>query len=332
MKAYPDNTKIVHMNIPGTHDSTTWNYSAATQEALAPITALDGVTPWPNYVYRCQDKSVIDMLNGGIRAFDLRFAFDVTNSSFVFYHADALQSETANVEDVLFAFYQWLEDHPTEALFLSFQYEGGTKLYASNNADVQLGMFNILNSDHTKKYFVQRKGELGTLGEARGKITLFRRFDMDNLDASYSAALPGLHFSPTQWTDNDPDITFVYNEDKHLNAYIEDYYEPDIPNGAGAPANIEVKYNATSAHIIKAATQYPDSLFWSFASSEHDADVPIETPEIMAIGNGTEYTPLGGVNDRLVPFLKQLKGKRVGFVMFDFFEQPSDLIETFLSL
>ena len=33
-----------------------------------------------------------------------------------------------------------------------------------------------------------------------------------------------------------------------------------------------------------------------------------------------------------VKFRKQQKGKRVGIVMFDFFDQPSKLIDTFLSL
>jgi 1-phosphatidylinositol phosphodiesterase len=51
----------------------------------------------------------------------------------------------------------------------------------------------------------------------------------------------------------------------------------------------------------------------------------------MAVGNGT-LTPRGGVNQRLVPFLKEQRGKRVGIVMFDYFDLPSDLIDEFLSL
>src|ERR1700761_5725702 len=31
MKPYSDETLLVHMNIPGTHDAHTWNYSLATQ-------------------------------------------------------------------------------------------------------------------------------------------------------------------------------------------------------------------------------------------------------------------------------------------------------------
>ncbi|RDW77653.1 hypothetical protein BP6252_05706 [Coleophoma cylindrospora] len=332
MKKYPDATKLVHMNIPGTHDSSTWNYSDATQSALKHVTDLDGVTVYPSEIYRCQDKPFIDMLNLGIRAFDLRFAFDPTNSTLVFWHGQALQSETATVEDVLFGFYKWLDDHPSEAVLLSFQYEGSTTLYAANDAAVQLSMFNVLTSDHAKKYFVQTQGQLGTLGEARGKITLLRRFNLDQLAESYSEQLPGLHFSPSLWTDNDPNIALTYNTEKNLTAYIEDYYGLDSPIGSGAALNIQWKYNATTAHLLKAATQDPDSLFWSFASSNYNADSPPETPKIMALGNGTDYTPRGGVNQLLVPFLKNMTGKRVGIVMFDFFETPNTLVPTLLSL
>jgi 1-phosphatidylinositol phosphodiesterase len=150
------------------------------------------------------------------------------------------------------------------------------------------------------------------------------------LPASYSSALPGIHFSPALWTDNDPDITLVYNTAENLTAYIEDFYETDSGFGTSAAYNIALKYNATTAHLIKAATLYPDSLFWSFASSEYD--INLDTPRIMALGNGTEYTPLGGVNQRLIPFFETMKGKRLGIVMFDFFDTPSNLVSTFLSI
>jgi 1-phosphatidylinositol phosphodiesterase len=331
MKIYPDSTQLIHMNIPGTHDTQTWNYSLATQEALDHITNLSGLPSYPPEVFRCQNQPIISMLNAGIRVFDLRYAFDITNSTLVFYHSQALQSQTATVADVLFGYYRWLDDHPSEAVLLSFNYEGSTTAYAQDNAAVQLAIFNTLTSDVAKKYFVQTQGELGTLGEARGKITLLRRFDLDQLPDSYSEAIPGVYFPASQWTDNDPDIALVYNTRKNLTAYIEDHHEIDLPSGAGAAVAIEAKYNATTAHLLKATTQYPDSLFWSFASSEGDTNTPGETPQIMALGNGTS-TPSGEVNQQLVPFLKQQKGKRVGIVMFDFFETPGELLETFLSL
>lgn len=333
MKRYPDNTELVHMNIPGVHDSATWNYTQATQDKLLGITNLEqAVLHDPRY-FRCQDTSIVDALNSGIRVFDLRYALDVTNTTLVFFHAQALQSQTASVEDVLFGFYQWLTDHPSETVMLSFQYEGSTMPMAQNNAAVQLALYNTLTSPSARKFFVQTKGRLGTLGEARGKITLLRRFDMDQLPSSYEDSLPGLHFSPNLWTDNGVDIALQYNAADNLTAYVEDYYNPTTDIGSSAEENIVWKYNATFAHINKAVQpQYRNDLFWTWASSENVGNLPPNYPETQALGNGTQYTSNGGVNNRLVPFLKKFKGKRVGIVMFDFFEEPSDLLETFLGL
>lgn len=333
MKKYPDDTLLVHMNIPGTHDSATWNYTQATQNSLLGITDLNQVTVPPPQTFRCQQLSWIDMLSMGIRAFDLRYALNPTNTPLIFYHSQALLSETATVDDVLFGFYHWLDQHPSETLFLSLQYEGSTALHATNSATVQLQLYEALTSPAARSYIVQKKDELGTLGEARGKITLMRRFDLDQLPASYTNNLPGLHFSPSLWKDNSVDITLVYNTKQNYTAYIEDYYQPLTPFGSSATENIQWKYNATVANLQKASSaSHPDSLFWTWASSENTDNVPPIWPEIQAVGNGTKYTPDGGVNDLLVPFLKKQKGKSLGIVMFDFFDQPSDLIETFLDL
>jgi hypothetical protein len=46
------------------------------------------------------------------------------------------------------------------------------------------------------------------------------------------------------------------------------------------------------------------------------------------LGNGTELTPGEGVNDRLEVYLQrgEARGKRLEIVMFDFYEQPADLL------
>lgn len=342
MRKLPDSTKIVHMNLPGVHDTQTWNYTLTTQNSLKHVTDLSGVTVLPPEIYRCQQQPIISMLNAGIRVFDLRVAWDPTNSTLVFWHGQALQSETATMGDVLFGFYAWLDENPSEALLVSFNYEGGTTRWARDDAGFQMAVYEVLTTPVAKKYFVQAKNEFGTLGQARGKITLMRRFALDKLPSEYSDSLHGIYFPSNQWSDNGKDIALTYNSALNLTAYIEDFYEPGTPYGRGAAYNIERKYNATTEHLLKAIgtgsgsgskTGYEDSLFWSFASSENDADVPIETPMIMALGNGTE-TPEGGVNQRLVGFFEGLRGsgKRVGVVMFDFFDVPGELVPAFLAI
>jgi len=189
--------------MPCLHDTRTdRTYSLATQQSLDHVTRLVGDTEVNPAAYRCQDLSIVNMLDDGIRVFDLRYAYDVTNTTLVFWHGPGLVSETATVDDVLYGFYRWLDDHPSEALFLSFQYEGSTTPYATEDAGVQLQLFNALSSPAAREYFLQTTGTIGTLGEARGKITLLKRFDFDRLPQRYSDALPGIHFSPANWTDN----------------------------------------------------------------------------------------------------------------------------------
>jgi 1-phosphatidylinositol phosphodiesterase len=95
MSKYPDSTLLVHMNIPGAHDPQTWNYSLATQESLNHVTNLDGNPPFPPEVYRCQEKSFIDMLNAGIRVFDIRYAFDVSYSSLANEHLELHSNQSS---------------------------------------------------------------------------------------------------------------------------------------------------------------------------------------------------------------------------------------------
>lgn len=328
MKLYPDKTPIVRMNIPGTHDAATWNYSSQNKEVLDPITDLVKPNHDPSDFYRCQDKSLFDMLNDGIRAFDLRYAYDVTNSTLVFWHGPGLQSETATVEDVLFGFYQWLDDHPSEALFLSYQHEHHTE-----SAYEQLLLYDALTSPAAKKYISQTKGTLGTLGSVRGKITLLRRFTLTELGSSYDETLPGLHFPPTEWTVNGADIALQYNKDTGETAYIEDYYTPQLPKTTRPEVNIRWKYNATTAALERAASRdHSGSLYWSFASSTNTDGEPPKTPRTQALGSGRDKTPEGGVNNQLVEFLKGMKGQRLGIVMFDFYEQPAELMDVFLGL
>lgn len=331
MKKYPDSTLLVHMNIPGAHDSASWNYTQANQDALRPLTDRNGMTPAEPKSLRCQEQSLIAMLNSGIRAFDLRYASDPENKRLLFYHTSALLSDTATVDNVLRGFYEWLDDHPSETVFLSLLQETATAKHPINDATSQRRLYDTLTSEQARQYFIQAR-ELGTLGQSRGKITLLRRFDLDQLPKSYSDSLPGLYFSLSLWPDNSPDIVLTYNETKKLTAYIGDYYHPGTPADSSTAENIKWKYNATTDHIKKATTEHPDSLFWTWVSGVNGGNQPPIWPRTLALGSGPGSTPDGGVNNQLVPFLEKQKGKRLGIVMFDYFDQPSDLIERFLDV
>lgn len=338
MARHADETPLALMNIPGTHDSATWNYTQATQDALANITAGDGEPVYPPEVFRCQNASIVESLNAGVRFFDLRFALDPTRTKLVFWHSQALMSERATVGDVITAFYYWLDLHPSETVILSFQYEGSTVVNATFDATVQHTIFDILNSTTAAQYIDQTHDELPTLGAARGKAVLFRRFDLDELPEEYEAALPGLHLSSSLWVDNSKASSLMYNTAMNLTAYIEDYYEPDdLGDTSTAAENIAAKVNATVSHLELAISDtpgYDGSLLITFASAEHVTAVPVAvTPQVMALGDGdSSSTPLGGVNQQIVPVIKSLEGRRLGIVVVDFWDEPRDMIESILGL
>lgn len=82
-------------------------------------------------------------------------------------------------------------------------------------------------------------------------------------------------------------------------------------------------------------------LFITFTSAENNANHPAVTPNIMALGNGSDVTPEGGVNRRLVgEIFPTLKGKTLGVLVIDFWEQldldggekEGDVVGAFLDL
>lgn len=331
MKHYPDSTRIVDLNIPGTHDTATWNFSAETRDRLANINKLIGNAVFAAEFYRCQSRSILDMLEAGIRFFDLRYAFDATDTFLAFWHGSGLMSQVAGVEEVLYGFFDWLEHHPSETIILSFQYEGGTKKNASNNAEVHRHISRILTSPDARKYLLQTRGELpATLGEARGKAILFRRFDVA---PDVTDVLPGLHLAPGLWPDNSRAFGLVYNAEKNLSAFIEDFYQPnEVPIPAPPRAAIAAKLAATTAHLDKAAAaEFADSLFITFASAQYVLNQPPIFPSIMALGDGTNATSEGGVNHQLLSYLRSgPSGRRLGIVVLDFYHEPPELVGAIL--
>jgi 1-phosphatidylinositol phosphodiesterase len=76
MNKFPDSTKLVSMNLPGVHDAATWNYTQTTQNSYLTTT---GPIP-PSFFYMCQENSIFDALNDGVRVFDLRYGYGPSGS------------------------------------------------------------------------------------------------------------------------------------------------------------------------------------------------------------------------------------------------------------
>lgn len=140
--------------------------------------------------------------------------------------------------------------------------------------------------------------QFGTLGEARGMLTLLQRFDYTLLPPQDGKRI-GIHLSASQWLDNYwPSFQLRYNAAKNQTAFIEvrasnfwgaptvdcdhiqDYYEPYT--SASTKENIIWKYNVTTAHIVEATKSSPDQLYITFASAEHDFATPPVNPHVRS--------------------------------------------------
>ncbi|KAF5354164.1 hypothetical protein D9756_007143 [Leucocoprinus leucothites] len=326
MARVPDDTKFVHMNLPGVHDAATGNYSDARQAELLRYT---GPIP-PAEVFRCQERSIYEMLNDGIRVFDMRYAYNPGNDTVGFYHSQALLAPTTRLEDVFFGFYHWLDQHPTEAVLISLNHEGGTG--TPDDVKLEQHIYDFFNTKLAKHYWVQRNGTLGTLGEARGKLTLLQRYSLPLLDAADHPKQIGIDLGPDRWTDNGKSIELVYNREGNQIAYIEDFYNIILPANATPVDHIQAKFDATTQHLTNATSRdlHPDQLYITFASA---AFIPLAntsmTPILYALGDGNAVQ---GMNRRLLPWLKERKGKRFGIIMLDFYDAEPGLLEAVIGL
>ncbi|KAK3495117.1 PLC-like phosphodiesterase [Neurospora hispaniola] len=329
MTPLPDSLPLTRLRaIPGTHDSATWNFTTETRNSIP-----SNPSYLPAEWFRCQKKSILESLEAGVRFFDLRYAALDTGTGgsgkgggqgtrLVFWHKMALLSEVATVEDVLFGFYKWLEERGAgEVVMISLQYEHPTRSHASNTPQVQRLLHSLLTTPAARRFIYPSHSLPPTLGDARGKIVLLKRFDLPDLPLDQQLAVPGLNFSPSLWPENNRGFELVYNqldvgdgdqskgveEEKRRNetAYIEDYFEPnDLPSGMNGSVteNVMAKWEAVEGHLRAAAAagaaasgpgaglgargedDEDDGLWITFTSGEHVLNEPNITPEVMALG------------------------------------------------
>lgn len=141
---------------------------------------------------------------------------------------------------MFFGLYNWLDNHPTEAVLVSINHESGTG--TPEDPKMYELLYNILNGPVAQNYWVQVNGtvgltfyailgtvahmdtlpilQLGTLGEARGKLTLLQRFSYSLLPSDLTKRI-GIPLDPQHWTDNAKIIELVYNVEKNQIAFIE---------------------------------------------------------------------------------------------------------------
>ncbi|KAG8170228.1 hypothetical protein KVR01_000973 [Diaporthe batatas] len=239
MRELGDGWPLSALSIPGTHNSPTCHV------------ALPSV--------RCQAVGVREQLDNGVRFLDLRVSASRGdgNDALALVHSVFPVSLGGNryLAGLLDELYAFLDDNPSEALIISLKREGtgrGTDQHLSQH------LFRRYCADAAaRRWFTEPR--IPTLGEARGKIVLVRRFNNDPaLQAQHDGR--GWGIDASAWPDNCADGTVASGLVR-----VQDFYE------VGKSAAIDKKAELARSHLERAGQQV-------FAAAAAPGDGPPPPP------------------------------------------------------
>ena len=232
MKELHNDWPLPVLSIPGTHNSPTC------------YTALPSV--------RCQAVGVTEQLQNGVRFLDIRVSAEPEDENLTLVHSAFPISLTGNkyLGDMCNELYEFLEKNPSETIIMSLKREGTGK-----GNDEQM-------SKHFKKNYVDKKRDLWwtepkvpTLGQARGRIVIMRRYALDNeLKKCWDGR--GFGIDAQHWPDNCEDGKVG---EGHIR--VQDFYE------VTESQNVEKKIDFSRGQLERAAEQL-------FELSNRDAKHP----------------------------------------------------------
>lgn len=245
MAALDDSLPLNAIVLPGTHDSGTQFCQLG-------------------YFSKCQGKNIGEQLEAGYRYLDIRLAVDGNGMrlmhGFTGCRTGAMPwADKLTLEAVLEQCYVFLAEHPTETIVFAVKQEHG---------DESAGEFEV-----TLNQILQREPEfwllcdtIPTLGEARGKLVLMRRYaDEAGLGETAGVAL--------LWTNQngheDTSLNTVKEEQEGYTLWVQDRYEFDteekwdaftagMKNAGSGESDLAIHFLSTKG---TAAYGHP----WSFA-------------------------------------------------------------------
>ena len=156
MAMLPDDVPLGELSIPGTHD-------AGTQYVQL------------GFFSKCQARSIGQQLEDGFRYLDIRLAIsgdrlDLNHGFCECRTGGTPWSDRLMLEDVLEDCYAFLSAHPTETVIFAVKQEHG----GESVAEFQRVLDRYIQENAERWYL---DSELPSLGEARGRLVLLRRYD-----------------------------------------------------------------------------------------------------------------------------------------------------------
>ncbi len=160
MSPLDDNRPLSLINIPGTHDSGT-RYI------------------FPDYFLQDQDTGILQQLENGYRYLDVRVALNKDRRGLEIIHAfgtcrtgPAVWSKALTFDDLVADTLAFLDAHPRETVIFCVKPER-----SGDDASYIRGLLADKVAQAPDRWFVENR--IPTLGEARGRIVLCRRYEGD---------------------------------------------------------------------------------------------------------------------------------------------------------
>lgn len=157
MSYLDDNLKISQINLPGTHDSGTKKVK------LSIFDATDSA--------QCQNTTITEQLNNGIRFLDIRLEDDGEKLRLVHGQTDCKSEDGSNLylDEVLQNCYDFLDAHPAETIVMSMKKDDGK----AEDAQIETYIHNYIKEN--PGYWYLQNGS-PDLKDVRKKIVLSRRY------------------------------------------------------------------------------------------------------------------------------------------------------------
>jgi 1-phosphatidylinositol phosphodiesterase len=222
MKELHNDWPLTVLSIPGTHNSPTC------------YTALPSV--------RCQSVGVPEQLQNGVRFLDIRVSAEPDNDTLTLVHSVFPISLTGSkyFGDMCNDIYEFLEKYPSETVIMSVKREGSGK-----GTDQQM-------SKYFKHSYVDKKRDrwwtepkIPTLGQARGRIVIMRRYALDDELRKQCWDGRGYGIDAQHWPDNCEDGKIGNGEQVR----VQDFYE------VTESQNVEKKIDFSRGQLERAAEQ-----------------------------------------------------------------------------
>ncbi len=185
MKSVDDTISVSYINIPGTHDSCAYRVQY-------PVLS------------KCQNTTIIEQLNNGIRFLDIRVEKDGKRLKIVHDIADCKNPENKRenlfLEDVIQDCKNFLSQNPSETILLSYKRDDG----ANQEETFDTFFDNYLKNDP----IWYKENRTPILKEVRGKIVLLNRDNIDKNNGNYTDFNTGINLST--WVYQKENVERIY--------------------------------------------------------------------------------------------------------------------------